>query len=128
MKNATSILMLSFVGFAVVLAGFIGSRLNEQAVALLAGTICGIGIALPLGMVIGWYVGKRRAAEHATLSAQPTVIMTQPQVQPARGYAGASPNGAWNSLYASQPVPLLAPRQFTIVGEETFNHDSESVW
>ena len=55
MKQASAIVTLSFVGFAIALAAFIGSRLSEQAVALLAGTICGMMLALPIGAAIGWF-------------------------------------------------------------------------
>ena len=41
MKQATFITGLSCVGFAVGLAAFIGSRLSEQAIALMAGAVFG---------------------------------------------------------------------------------------
>jgi len=42
MKQATFITGLSCVGFAVGLAAFIGSRLSEQAIALMAGALFGL--------------------------------------------------------------------------------------
>lgn len=59
MKQIALIVMLSAVGFAVVLAVFIADRLTAEEVALLAGVVCGIGVAVPLGVMAGaaWPVG-----------------------------------------------------------------------
>jgi hypothetical protein len=80
MKNATTIIALALAGFFIVLAVMIGSRLNEQAVSMLAGTACGVGVAIPLGVAIGMYVaGQRR---HGRDSVQPPQIVIVPQAQP----------------------------------------------
>jgi hypothetical protein len=125
MRNASSVIALAFVGFAVVLAGFIGSRLNEQAVALLAGTVLGVALALPIGIAIGWYVKSSRTSHQA--SSQAMMIVPQPTASAAAQYMKAA--NPWSSAYPiGQGAPLLAPRQFTIVGEEPVNYESDTVW
>ena len=130
MKNAGMIIALAFVGFVIVLAVVIGNRLDEQAVALLAGTACGVGLATPLGVAIGWYVQSRRSVERAAPS-QPMMIVTPPQPQQpmVAGYMNAPVNPAWSGAYPiGQGTPMIAPRQFTIVGEEPLSHESDSIW
>ena len=127
MNKAALIIGLAFIGFFVVLAGFIGSRLNEQTITVLASLTCGVGVATPIGAAIGWTLRGRRSADRATaLPQQPVMIMTQPQLPPQTqpGYAAQSINNAWGSAYPSNP----SPRQFTIVGEEPTHHEPDSIW
>ncbi|HZY44420.1 MAG TPA: hypothetical protein VFF70_06695, partial [Anaerolineae bacterium] len=80
MNKAAMIAGLGFIGFFVVLAGFIGSRLNEQTVTMLAGLTCGVGVAMPIGAAVGWYFQGRRSNDRVTVPAQqPMMIVTQPQ-------------------------------------------------
>ncbi len=125
MKQATAIIALSLIGFAIALAAFIGSRLSEQAIALLAGTFCGVGAALPIGVVIGWYIKSHRASDHASAPAQPMVILAPPQPPQTASML----NQAWHTVYpASLNAPQAAPRKYTIGGEEIVNHESDAVW
>jgi hypothetical protein len=123
MKQASAIVTLSFVGFAIALAAFIGSRLSEQAIALLAGTICGMVLALPIGAAIGWFAKSHRPSERA--DSPPMMIVT-----PTQPYAAVSTNQTWRGAYPIGPtVPQLAPRKYnTIGGEEFINHESDAVW
>ncbi len=129
MNKAAIIVGLGFIGFFVVLAGFIGSRLNEQTVTMLAGLTCGVGVATPIGAAIGWYLRGRRSNDRATTPAQqPMMIMTQPQLPPQSnpGYATQPINNTWGGAYPL--AQTSAPRQFTIVGEEPTDHESDSIW
>ena len=76
MKQATLIIGLACVGFAVGLAAFIGSRLSEQAVAMMAGAVFGILIALPIGTLVGWFMRAQRQTADRSTNSQPMVIMT----------------------------------------------------
>lgn len=128
MKQATFITGLSCIGFSVGLALFIGSRLSEQTIALMAGAVFGLIVALPIGAVIGWAVKGSRSIERSNGSSQPMVIMTQPQLPAASPYMPASGYSAWPGAYpvaASAPLP---PRKYTIGGEEIINHESAAVW
>jgi hypothetical protein len=127
MNKLALIIGLAFIGFFVVLAGFIGSRLNEQTVTMLAGLSCGVGVATPIGAMLGWYFHGRRSNDRVTATPQPMMIVTQPQQPTAPqinpGYAPQSINNSWGGAY-----PNAAPRQFTIVGEEPTNHEPDSIW
>jgi hypothetical protein len=128
MKHATLIAALSCVSFSVGLAAFIGSRLSEQAIALMAGALFGLIVALPIGGLIGWAIKGSRSSERAP-SAQPMVIMTQPQLPAAAPYLTAPVNPAWHGAYpVAANAPQLQPRKYTIGGEEGISHESLAVW
>ena len=116
MKQASLILALAGLGFAVVLAAFIGSRLNEQTVALLAGTTCGVGLATPLGVAIGWYVRGRRAYDLVPPSPPPPIVI-MPQPPPP-----SAPN------FPLLPTSFAAApprRSFTIIGDTGFDDEKK---
>ena len=128
MKQATAIIALSCTGFAVALAAFIGSRLSEQAIALLAGALFGMIVALPIGGLVGWAVKGSRSIERMP-TAPPMVIMTQPQL-PASPYMTPPVNPAWHggAYPVAASAPQLQPRKYTIGGEEGLSHESSTVW
>ena len=129
MKQATFITGLSCVGFAVGLAAFIGSRLSEQAIALMAGALFGLIVALPIGALIGWAAKGSRSIERSSAPSQPMVIMTQPQLPAAAPYMATSANSAWHNSYpVAASAPQVQPRKYTIGGEEIINHESVAVW
>jgi len=94
---------------AIGLAIVIGSRLSDQAVAVLAGAACGVGLAAPLGIVLGLYVGMSRAKSQSTQAPTPPQIVVVP----------TSPSPSSNApTLASMPPPMIPmPRSFTIIGE-----------
>ncbi len=125
MKQAALITGLSCVGFSVGLAAFIGSRLSDQAIALMAGALFGMIVALPIGTLIGWAVRGSRSSERTSAPPQPMVIMTQPQLPAPSPYV-ASSHSAWQGYPVAASVPQ--PRKYTIGGEEIINHESLAVW
>lgn len=131
MKQASLIIGLSCIGFAVGLAAFIGSRLSEQAVALMAGAVFGILVALPIGTVVGWFVRAQRQSADRAANAQPMVIMTPQSPQMAMNgqpYLNATPNPAWLGSYPlGLNAPQMQPRKYTIGGEEIVTYDSDIV-
>ena len=128
MKNAITIIALTFVAAAVVMAAFIASRLSEQAVSLLTGIVFGLLLGLPIGAAIGWYVRGHRSAERIVTSAQPMVYMSQPQPPLAQSYPALSANNVWNGSYSVGPgAPMSAPRQFVIGGEEIVYHEPDAI-
>jgi hypothetical protein len=127
MKQATLIMGLSCIGFSVGLAAFIGSRLSEQAIALMAGTLFGMIVALPIGGVIGWAVKSSRSSERPSAPSQPMVVMAQPQLPAASPYP-ASPHPAWQYYPTPAAHSVPQPRKYTIGGEEIINHESLAVW
>ncbi|MFN8598557.1 MAG: hypothetical protein U0559_20530 [Anaerolineae bacterium] len=131
MKQATLIIGLACVGFAVGLAAFIGSRLSEQAVALMAGAVFGMLVALPIGLVAGWFIRSQRQSTDRAANAQPMVIMTPQAPQMAMNgqpYLNAAPNAAWPGNYSiNMNTPQLQPRKYTIGGEEIVTYDADTV-
>jgi len=102
-------LMLVFV-FTVTLAVIVGNRLSDEALAVLAGAVCGVGAAIPTSLLIV-AVSRRRAepwAQRGTnQGAYPPVVVVTPAGVQQRPHE-------WNAL-----PPLTAPgsRHFTVVGE-----------
>ncbi|HEY4689556.1 MAG TPA: hypothetical protein VIK33_09605 [Anaerolineae bacterium] len=106
---------LALIAFAAALAVSIGSRLSEQAMNLLIGATCGAGLAAPFAILAGAYVGAQRAArDRQPAQPQPPIVVMTPQ-PPA-----APMLPAWSSFQPAPPGTLVsAPRQYTILGEET---------
>ena len=98
--------------FAVALAVIIGNRLSDEALAVLAGAVCGVGAAIPTSLLIV-AVSRRRDEERAQVPAvhpqgvYPPVVVVAPP-------GGQQQPGVWNAL----PPSLVAPAQrtFTVVG------------
>ncbi len=102
------------LAFAVTLALVIGNRLSDEALAVLAGAVCGVGAALPTSLLIV-AVTRRRDEQEQAAHMQPTLTQAAypPVVVVAPPGAQQQANG-WNSLPSSLNRPL--PRQFTVVG------------
>jgi hypothetical protein len=113
---------LGLVSFIVVAGGVIGSRLSEQTLAFMAGVIFGGAVALPTGVMVGWFLKSPRQADRAYTPPQPPIILSAPHSYPAMPSANS---------YAAQQVVSTAPsarREFTTIGEEELAyHESESV-
>lgn len=109
-------LIVGFVLLAVGLAVAIGSRLSDQAIAALVGAACGIGLAGPLGVGLGVYIGSTRSHSQSTPTpTPPQVIVIPAPSSPTPGSPG----------YSFAPGPILpAPRSFTIIGEEDMGEDN----
>lgn len=100
---------LVVMAFAVTLAVVVGNRLSDEALAVLAGAVCGVGAAIPTSLLI-IAVSRRRDEQRVQPSTPqgvypPVVVVTPP--------GGHWPND-WNTL----PSALAAPtqRHFTVVG------------
>ena len=98
------------LAFAVTLAVVVGNRLSDDALAVLAGAVCGVGAAIPTSLLVA-AVSKRRAEPRGQAVAPqgaypPVVVVTPPGM-------GRQANG-WSAL----PPSLAAPvdRHFTVVG------------
>jgi len=101
---------LAVVAFAVTLAVVVGNRLSDEALAVLAGAVCGVGAAIPTSLLIV-AVSRRR---------------DEPRVQPAVGQGiyppvivvappgGQQRPGDWTALPPSLRAPM--ERHFTVVG------------
>jgi hypothetical protein len=106
MNKVVMIIGLAFIGFVIVLAVSIGSRLNEQTVTLLMGLMCGVGVGLPIGAAIGLYIGDRRQHDRPS-PPQPIVIMQPPP-----------PPTVSNVPLIPAPYISPQPRSFNIIGDD----------
>jgi len=103
----TGILVASFgVTFALLVA----SRLSDDAIAVLAGSVCGVSAAIPTSLII---VVITRRFEHNSAPGP------RYQKEPYPPVVVVNPTGTQR---LSMPQPELwqqpVPRQFTIVGDE----------
>jgi hypothetical protein len=112
-------LVLVALGFAVTLAVIVGNRLSDEALAVLAGAVCGVGAAIPTSLLILAIVRRREKSvtdwndtQRPQMYAQqqgaypPVIVVAPPNVQQPYNWNGGYP-------------PSLAPparRQFTVVG------------
>jgi hypothetical protein len=105
---------LMAVIFTVTLALVIGNRLSDEALAVLAGAVCGVGAAIPTSLII--VMVSRRYDERTRSCAQPSM---QHGVYPPVVVVAPPGGQQWSNDWNAYPYPLTAPtqRQFTVVGE-----------
>ena len=111
------------VAFAVTLAVVIGNRLSEEALGVLAGTVCGVGAAIPTSLIVVAVTRRQREDEasrtstreretghgwHEPRQAYPPVVVVSP------GSAQQGARSSWNALSSSLSAPM--DRDFRIVG------------
>jgi hypothetical protein len=102
--------ILALVAFATTLAWVIGHRLSDQALAVLAGAVCGVGAAIPTSLLIVSVSRRRLESQDRTQSPQnayPPVVVVTPQGAQQRPMS-------WDALPPTVGMP--AQRQFTVVG------------
>jgi hypothetical protein len=100
------------VAFVVTLAVVIGQRLSDQAMAVLAGAVCGVGASIPTSLLIVWVARRRQEAQptQPAPGVYPPVVVVQPPAQPG-------PPNLRHPGYLP-PYPSAVPREFTVVGGE----------
>jgi drug/metabolite transporter (DMT)-like permease len=109
--------VLGVVGviFAVVLASRLTQRLNDQAVAVLVGAMCGMGAGIPISLLVVWVSRLRREQPRppvALAGGYPPVVVLQP---PQVGHHLPDQPVGWQAGLVSGRV---RGRQFTVVGGE----------
>jgi hypothetical protein len=106
MNKVLLIFGVAIIGFAIVLAGSIGARLDQPTVTLLIGVTCGVGLALPIGLAAGLYIADRRKPQPQSLP-QPIVIMQPPTQSPVVN----------NPPLLQSEFTVSTPRSFNIIGD-----------
>jgi len=109
------------LAFAVTLAAIVGNRLSDEALAVLAGAVCGVGAAIPTSLLIV-AVSRRRDERQVQPSAPqqssyPPVVVVAPP-------GGQQRAGGWNALPPSLSAPMQ--RHFNVVGDETIDGEMMS--
>ncbi len=102
---------LAATAFAVTLAVIIGNRLSDEALAVLAGAVCGVGAAIPTSLLVV-AVTRRRDEARA-----PTTIAHQSQGPYPPIVVIAPPNGQrWGEGGGLPTFEAPVQRRFTVVG------------
>jgi hypothetical protein len=89
--------------FVVALAFIVGNRLSDEAMAVLAGAVCGVGAAIPASLLVFAVSrqrnedNKRRVQPSASQSVYPPVVIVAPSTTMASRPA---------SLLARLPAPV----------------------
>ena len=86
-RNRTQLAILAglvVTGFGVTLALVVGNRLSDEALAVLAGAVCGVGAAIPTSLFV-FAVSRRRdeartqpAASNPYQGSYPPVVVIAP--------------------------------------------------
>lgn len=109
-----NILILSAIAFAVALAIIVGNKLSNEAMAVVVGTVCGIGASIPvsIGLVIAsshnW--GKPDSRDQGMPGYQPPIVIVNPQAPMAYG-----PSPYYLPSPTNSPIES---REFKIIGGE----------
>jgi hypothetical protein len=122
-RKTKTFLGLLALAFAVTLAIITGARLSNEALAVLAGAVCGVSAAIPTSLIIINITRKRdeprnQLATYQQQGAYPPVIVVAPPNMQQQPYN-------WNG----SPTLLSQPtqRQFTVVGGEPMNKEVRSL-
>jgi hypothetical protein len=106
--------------FAVTMAAVIGSRLSDEALAVLAGAVCGVGAAIPTSLLVvavSRWRDESRVQSAVTQGPYPPVVVVTPP-------GGQRWLNDWNGLPSSLGTPTQ--RHFTVVGGPSADADSMS--
>jgi hypothetical protein len=121
-RKLKTFLGLVALTFTVTLAVIIGNRLSDEALAVLAGAVCGVGAAIPTSLLIVAITRRREQPQDQPLpyhqqGVYPPVIVVAPPNMQQQPYN-------WNGLPPSLTQP--AQRQFTVVGGDLTNREAQS--
>jgi hypothetical protein len=114
-------LLWGAIAFGVALALVIGIRLDQAALAVVAGVTCGVGASIPTGLLVVFLLRRRdaaaserrRARRYGREPASPPVVVVTPSSAPQL------PQGtAWPGAPGAYGAPLPAQREFAVIGEE----------
>jgi hypothetical protein len=125
MRNS---LLLVGIVFAVTLAVIVGNRLSEQAMAVVAGAVCGISASIPVSIVFMLVASRNwgrsevqdRPVPDSNPDHYPSTWRSQPPViviSPPHG-AFPYPSGTPQYLYSPAEYQPQREREFKIVGDE----------
>jgi hypothetical protein len=97
------------IAFSIALAVIVGNRLSNEALAVLAGVVCGVSAAIPTSLLVVW-VSRRQEDRHVRpgngQGAYPPVVVVAPP--------GGQPQYIPPQI---EPMGQRPARQFTIVGD-----------
>ena len=118
MNRAGVVLGLGVVAFGVTLAIYIGTRLSNEAMSVLTGAACGVGVMLPAAILAGLSLLRRREREDTTMRAAPhpqalyppIIVVAPPAVNSPQPFPPFSPL-----------PPITSSRRFTVIGDDSLD-------
>ena len=118
MNRAGVVLGLGVVAFGVTLAIYIGTHLSNEAMSVLTGAACGVGVMLPAAILAGLSLLRRREREDTTMRAAPhpqalyppIIVVAPPAVNSPQPFPPFSPL-----------PPITSPRRFTVIGDDSLD-------
>ena len=114
-KRLGVVLLIFVAAFGLTLAVMVGQRLSDQAMAVIAGAVCGVAASIPPSLLIIWVTRRKSGAPQTWAGPYPPVVVVQPPAMPA------VPTGATDPRYPPTLIPAgVAPmqREFVVVGED----------
>jgi hypothetical protein len=109
---------LTGTAFAVTLAVVVGNRLSDEALAVLAGAVCGVGAAIPTSLLIVAVTRRRdepRVQPTMPYGPYPPMVVVTPP-------GGQQRSGDWSAPPPSLSAPMQ--RHFTVVGGSAVEAES----
>ena len=124
---------VAIVAFAIVLAIFVGARVDQFTMSMLGGAFLGLLIAVPTTLMAtlfvtrgkdtrgqdrGWHYNSPLPPSPPQYWVMPTQPAAQAQAQPANPQL-TNPNLPWNMQtgQANDPLSNLTRRRFVMIGE-----------
>jgi hypothetical protein len=118
LNRATIVTGLGVTAFAVTLAVYIGRHLSNEAMSVLIGAACGAGAMIPAVVIAALALSRRRERDETSAArALPPQAMYPPVIVVAPPATNTSQS---SSPYLSTPPPP-APRQFTVIGDDSLD-------
>jgi hypothetical protein len=105
--------MWGAVAFGVALAVVIGVRLEQAALAVLVGVVCGVGASIPTSLLIVAILRRQDQQAHEQRRRSAYQMQPQPQV-----VVVTPSNAPQLPQPMNWPMPAPAQRQFTVIGED----------
>lgn len=115
-----SLVVACLVAFALGLGVTVAYRMHAEALAVVAGVVCGVGVTIPVSLLVIYAARSARDEPKAAPLApaqpppqQPQIIVVSPGLP--------QPNGQWPypTYPPADPNALARPsRDFTIIGDD----------
>jgi len=115
-KRLGVVLLIFTAAFGLTLAVMVGQRLSDQAMAVIAGAVCGVAASIPPSLLIIWVTRRKPGTPQAWAGPYPPVVVVQPPAAYPPGVGNAG-NPYLQPPASMSTVPVQ--REFVVVGEES---------
>jgi hypothetical protein len=122
MNRAAIVNGLGVIAFAATLGVYIGGHLSNEAMSVLIGAACGAGAMMPAVIIAVLALSRRREQSNMGVAhAASPQAMYPPVIVVAPPATNTLPS---NLSFPSTP-PATVPRQFTVIGDDSFDSHSQ---